>query len=437
MEIYYKENAPALSVEWEVTRGKTSVREDFSHAEIWLFLTGENGMQPLSVEVEDNILKSEIPSGLEVGIYGLKVIWVKDGSGSETIDALLACNKRQMSEAFNVFGISGSQYADTSTASHVTFHIKSRAATYGYDGLSAYERAVMLGITSDTEYNWTKNVLDAAISQAIADVTADMDAARETLEEAIEVSANGTVVGAGECSTQQRGSGALATGARSAAFGDGSVASGTDSFAVGDSVEASGNNSHAEGHFTKARGSSSHAEGKNTEAQKAYDHAEGNLSVAKGGSSHAEGESTLSGGYCSHAEGQATEAQGFASHAGGFGCVASGDEAFVHGEELSAKNDNESAFGRCNVSNTGDTKAQCTIFSVGIGETNARKNGFEVRQDGSIYLWLNGNYVRLQDYLASLSNVAESSNNAAGTGYESAIEGTSYAMDYYGAIGTL
>lgn len=76
------------------------------------------------------------------------------------------------------------------------------------------------------------------------------------------------------------------------------------------------------------------------------------------------------------------------------------------------RNVDEVAFGRYNVSNketdqmTGaDVTSGCTIFSIGIGTSDEqRRNAFEVRQDGSVYLWVEGEYMCINNILAMLTH---------------------------------
>lgn len=349
MEIFYVENKPSLHVDWEVTRGKTSVREDFEHSDVWAFLTGDGGMLPLSVDVVENTLQIDIPmEGLDVGSYGLKVVWVKDGSGSQTLDQLLACNKRCMSEVFDLFGISASSYAETNPNSNITFHVKSSAATYGYDGLSAYERAIMLGKTTLSESEWL-----GELETAIYNFTQ-----------------LAVVRGAGNFSAVQRDTASTANG--SAAFCEGAL------------NRADGHNSHCGGYICHAKASCSHV-----------------------------------GGQMCVSETQATS-------------------SFCHGSHLITNNPNEAAFGRYNESHTGGDRANSTLFSVGKGDSDfTRMNAFEIMQDGTIKIWLNGNSVSLQDYLISIAAPQEST-PAAGDGEEEPFPEENVAPNpyYYGSIGS-
>lgn len=253
--------------------------------------------------------------------------------------------------------------------------------------------------------------------------------------------------GEGENSIQQVG--AQATGRNSVAIGQNTLASANESYAEGDSTIASGNNAHAEGHFTEASGSSSHAEGKSTEASDGYAHSEGEDTKASGYCSHAEGKSTEASNATSHSEGVGTEASGIGAHAEGFSSEASGDGShagglfsnasgagsFVHGNGLVAENAYEAAFGMFNASHTGDTQEETTAFSVGIGTGGSdRKNAFEVMQDGTIYILLDTERVKLQDLLATLSqDISEiTSGAAAGSGDAPSWTGEPIDIDPYG-----
>lgn len=219
---------------------------------------------------------------------------------------------------------------------------------------------------------------------------------------------------------------------------------GEASHSEGDETIARGKQSHAEGHKTEAIGSSSHAEGKNTISYGIHSHTEGEETIAggqyaEGGTygdnshaegygahaigiaSHAEGGGTQSGGLdnygfvygnYSHAEGESTNAVGEASHAEGWHTQAVGNYSHAEGSHTIANNEAEHACGRYNVSSQGDTAADKTIFSVGIGDTNEFKNGLEVRYNGDIYIQKDGSYIKLQgefdtkqDKLAAGANI--------------------------------
>ena len=150
-----------------------------------------------------------------------------------------------------------------------------------------------------------------------------------------------------------------------------------------------GTNSIREGQNTTASGNYSHAEGYQTSATSYASHAEGGSSVANGNYSHSEGYGTSASGRYSHAEGLYTSALTEASHAEGY--------------YTKTANKYEYASGQWNVSNSATTTfgdSGNTLFSVGNGTNgSARHNAFEIRQNGDIYLTLDGQDVKLQDNL--------------------------------------
>lgn len=155
---------------------------------------------------------------------------------------------------------------------------------------------------------------------------------------------------------------------------------------------ASGRNSQAEGHGTKATGEGAKAEGFNTEANGDYSHSDGAWTVANGSHSHTEGHQTSATSESSHAEGDSTLASGSYSHAEGYNTI--------------TNNAGEHASGKYNVSTTGSISAVKTLFSIGNGTANdARHNAFEVRENGDIYITINGNDVLLQDYITELERI--------------------------------
>ena len=72
---------------------------------------------------------------------------------------------------------------------------------------------------------------------------------------------------------------------------------------------------------------------------------------------------------------------------------------------LERTNQYESAFGTYNKSNTGTEPSQQTIFSIGIGTSETdRRNAVEVRKDGNLYLWVEGEYMCVNDLLSMLAH---------------------------------
>lgn len=181
-----------------------------------------------------------------------------------------------------------------------------------------------------------------------------------------------------------------------------SEASGKVSHAEGNTTTASGRYSHSEGMKTTASGEIAHAEGNSTEASGSYSHSEGILTAASATGAHAEGNTTTASGAYSHSEGISTVASGKVSHAGGMSSEAEGEASFAHGRYLETKNKGEAAFGNFNASNkyTNEGDEPDTLFSIGNGTEEVHRNAFEVKSNGDIYIWLNGNRVKIQDLLS-------------------------------------
>jgi hypothetical protein len=108
---------------------------------------------------------------------------------------------------------------------------------------------------------------------------------------------------------------------------------------------------------------------------------------AYGSCSHTEGNDNLAIGQNSHAEGLDSSAMGAQSHAEGMGCVANGNNSHAEGTYTETSNQGEHASGVYNLSTTNKT-----LYSIGCGDQNTRKNAFEVTTGGKIYVKGVGNY---------------------------------------------
>ena len=88
----------------------------------------------------------------------------------------------------------------------------------------------------------------------------------------------------------------------------------------------------------------------------------------------------------------------------GYDCHSRESHNAVFGVGNYSNNRGELSSGFYNVSNSGSTDADKTLFSVGNGTANnARHNAFEVRQNGDIYLSSGGTDIKLQDHLGGSS----------------------------------
>ena len=144
IRIYFGDLAPVANLEWSIYKGMSGVLEDFSNSEVFLWLVGGGNKFLIECTVENGVIKAVIPK-LPVGVYGTRAMWVKDG----------CCGKRMLAEVQKVFGVTNSLDEATPVAGDsFVIKIKSCAASYGYDGLSAYEMAVLNGKTVLSEQEW-------------------------------------------------------------------------------------------------------------------------------------------------------------------------------------------------------------------------------------------------------------------------------------------
>ena len=78
---------------------------------------------------------------------------------------------------------------------------------------------------------------------------------------------------------------------------------------------------------------------------------------------------------------------------------------YTNNETLVKNNEHEVAFGTYNVSNTSEQASGQTIFSIGNGTSDAnRSNALEIRKDGSIYMWVEGDFMPINDLLGMLAH---------------------------------
>ncbi|HBC28969.1 MAG TPA: hypothetical protein DC006_04770 [Prevotellaceae bacterium] len=113
--------------------------------------------------------------------------------------------------------------------------------------------------------------------------------------------------------------------------------------------------------------------------------------------------SNRAAGESATALGRNNKAAGRSSLVTGEAAVANGVCSQALGWRTETHNECEMACGRYNDSTESTSGAEQTLFSIGIGDgaqsdgTTARKNAFEAKRNGDLYMWLDGAYVRLQD----------------------------------------
>lgn len=78
---------------------------------------------------------------------------------------------------------------------------------------------------------------------------------------------------------------------------------------------------------------------------------------------------------------------------------------YTNNDTLVTTNRNEVAFGEYNISNTSEHPSGQTAFSIGIGTSDLdRRNAVEVMKDGTVYMWIEGDYMSVNDLLSMLAH---------------------------------
>lgn len=143
-----------IRLEWTVLKGMSDVAEDFGRALVRVFLV--NGMNKTPAEMvsaKDGVLAADVPEGLPEGAYSVECIYIKNMDSFRKNGFDGRCVMRSRKDL--VFGITEREdEADDIGEGAVTVSVKTHAATYGYDGLDAYDYAVLSGYFSGTSEEW-------------------------------------------------------------------------------------------------------------------------------------------------------------------------------------------------------------------------------------------------------------------------------------------
>ena len=82
------------------------------------------------------------------------------------------------------------------------------------------------------------------------------------------------------------------------------------------------------------------------------------------------------------------------------------------GEGIVTTNKNERAIGMYNVSHTSSDASGSTILSIGIGTSDTdRKNAIEVMKDGSVYMWIEDDFIKVNDKIVAMAVTTTSTRN--------------------------
>lgn len=169
MYIHYYDNQ--IRIEWTIYRGLTKTTEDFRRATLVCMLVTEGNRFPVVPEVvsddDSAYLSIVVPTGLPEGSYDLLAVWTKNGGRS------VARSMRQ-----RVFMVTADQEEATDhggASLETVLKFSSSVGTYGYDGLSAYELALLKGLTTKDETSWVEDQIEAATGRIESAKTAALD----------------------------------------------------------------------------------------------------------------------------------------------------------------------------------------------------------------------------------------------------------------------
>lgn len=78
---------------------------------------------------------------------------------------------------------------------------------------------------------------------------------------------------------------------------------------------------------------------------------------------------------------------------------------YANNDTLITNNEHEVAFGEYNISNTSEDASGQTIFSIGNGTSDEeRSNAVEVRKNGDLYLWIEGEFMNINQLLGQIAH---------------------------------
>ena len=144
-----------ISIEWSVFRSR-GVLEDFRDSKLDVWLCGASDRYPIAVDVA-NPLAVRVPADLPVGDYSLVLMWSKQNyqtlirNGKMVDDALC---KTSLDGIFTLVDVGESP--EVANLNTVQLRCSSLTEVYGYDGLDAYQIAVVRGFAG-SESEWLKS----------------------------------------------------------------------------------------------------------------------------------------------------------------------------------------------------------------------------------------------------------------------------------------
>lgn len=203
-----------IHIEWTIYKGTSSVREDFTRALVKCFLIGPREKYLVNATAQSGTLYIELPQGLEEGSYSIEAIYVKNqGNLTPRREPLSPGNAPDYRRTpYPPFKPHDARYNDrcimrsrrdclfaiteyeqeeegvpTASSGEVTLRFSTSTSSYGYDGLSAYEIAVMRGDFNGSEGDYVNSSkIGIATSEKIGGITADEKTSKDVVEARID-----------------------------------------------------------------------------------------------------------------------------------------------------------------------------------------------------------------------------------------------------------
>lgn len=169
-----------VKIEWNVYKLHSSEREDFNGALLKVFLNCNADRYNVDYTLSGNTIMVDIPHDLPIATYTLEALWGRSDSLSdimswhrcycpEEFESFHSVNRSVKSDLFAITDVeSEASYPDNNT---VTIKVRTSVRSFGYDGMSAYEIAVMRGEWDESEVAWIHKIMDVEKPFYIGDYT--------------------------------------------------------------------------------------------------------------------------------------------------------------------------------------------------------------------------------------------------------------------------
>lgn len=144
-------------VRLKVWKGKYKL-EDFKRALMKVWLLNDADALPVAVTLDEcGVPTFRMPMHLELGTYGVKVVWIKNQRAPKGLLDSRCC---MMAESDCFVCVSNYEDECTHIEDDYVLTVEMTSQSYGYDGLSAYELAVLLELTTLSQKDWVANLAE-------------------------------------------------------------------------------------------------------------------------------------------------------------------------------------------------------------------------------------------------------------------------------------